>query len=824
MLKLSDLDHREKFDAVFGEELDFVKNRWTEKAARRPDWDDELKSFAPNALRGLALSGGGIRSASFCMGVVQALHVAGIIDRLHYMSTVSGGGYTGSSLTWFLAQDRGEMDRYGALKHNFPFCGGAAVAVRNAAEKPADVDETGAEDCPRPDGRAVLDFIRQRSSYLEPGAGLTKISAGAIVFRSLFVSLLGYALVASLIFLFLLWAGLFPDRSATASPAFSWDNWPLGVAALSAAALAFFAFVYSLVTPMPVGERFNYTYRRVYQIVSGFLLAAVLAGIALALIFELILLFREWRFTAGKLNFQGLPILAATWAAAGAGGGFLMKRLQEASSAGLVRLATIALPPICLILLVAGLGSIGYMVADWVRGSGLWKWLLGLTVLYCLYTNINLTGLHRFYRDRLMETFMPDRESIEKDSRAGTTSANHMDLADICDSEDDGPYQLLNTHVVLMGGRKARFRSRMGDSFVMSRLFCGSEATGYVRTKTWLKPRRLVLARPVGTMSLPTAMAISGAALNPNAGGDGQGLTKSPAVSAVLNLLNLRLGYWVPSPRPGLLNMRRPSHWWPPNFLFPGVLQGLLGLSHHEHSDWLELSDGGHFENTGMYELVRRGVTTLVVVDGSTDPDIAMQSFANALEKIYIDFNVTVHFDSKQKDLHFTNLMKGTGEPRDTIAEKLHFAKAGFAVGTIEYPEVNGEKKTGHLIYIKSTMVRDLPAALYSYKATNPLFPSESLADQFFSEQQFEAYRALGFAIAKSMTTEVKAGADWGKAFGVADPKTEDGPVDKTGSESGSLRSGSPPRALSASPAEASDCEAGLRKSEPREGRPGKSR
>lgn len=771
MWELSDLDHKEKFDAVFGEELKFVRERWEAKARERPDWDEKLKAFSPNDLRGVALSGGGIRSASFCMGAVQALHVAGVIDRLHYMSTVSGGGYTGSSLSWFLAQDRGAADRYGTKKDNFPFCGGAPVAIRNAAEEPAKEATSDDRPAPRPDGRAVLDFIRQRSSYLEPGAGLTKISAGAIVFRSLFVSLLGYALLASLLFLGLLWLGLFPERSATASPLFSWENWPLKVAGLLAGALAFFAFLYSLITPMPVGERFNYAYRRTYQVVSGILLTFVLAGVALGLVFELILFFTGDRLPGGKPDFRGLPMLAAIWAAAGAGGGFLMKKLQESSSAILVRLATVLLPPICLILLVAGLGSIGYMLAERALAADLWKWLLGLTLLYCLYTNINLTGLHRFYRDRLMETFMPDRASIEKDARAGTTAADHMELSDICDVNDDGPYQLINGHAVLMGGRKARFRSRMGDSFVMSRLFCGSEATGYVRTSTWLKPRRIVLARPVGTMSLPTAMAISGAALNPNAGGDGQGLTKSPAVSAVLNLLNLRLGYWVPSPRPGWLNCRRPSHWWPPNFLFPGVVQGLLGLSHHEHSNWLELSDGGHFENTGMYELVRRGVTTIVVVDGSTDPDIAMQSFANALEKIYIDFNVVVKFDAAQKDLHFTNLMKGTGEPRDTVAEKLHFARAGFAVGELCYPASSGNRK-GHLIYIKSTMVRDLPAALYSYKATNPLFPSESLADQFFSEQQFEAYRALGFAITQSMTDQVSKGAKWGKAFGI-DPKPE---------------------------------------------------
>lgn len=268
-------------------------------------------------------------------------------------------------------------------------------------------------------------------------------------------------------------------------------------------------------------------------------------------------------------------------------------------------------------------------------------------------------------------------------------------------------------------------------------------------------------------MRLPTAMAISGAAINPRAGADGQGATKGGIVSALLTILNLRLGYWVPSPRKIYQGKLTPAYRSSPNFLMPGLIQGLFGFSHDEDAHWLELSDGGHFENTGVYELARRRVRTIIFADGSTDPDIALESFANVLEKIYIDFNVRVEFPTDQGDLHFTNLMKGTGEPRDSLAEKLQFAKAGFAVGVIRYPAVEGSPKMeGRLIYIKSTMVRDLPAALYSYKAVHPLYPSESLADQFFSEQQFEAYRTLGFALTKTMTDKAE-GTEWGKALGL---------------------------------------------------------
>jgi hypothetical protein len=756
----TDLEHHEKFHTVLEQELGFVEARWKEKVKCRHSWDEAQQRFSKDELRGLALSGGGIRSASFCMGVVQALHVDRVIDRLHYMSTVSGGGYIACSLTWFLSRNRRKGPRWGTQKDNFPFCGGAPAAIRAATEGGSTAPSAPLE------GRTVLDFIRQRSSYLEPGAGLTKLSAAAIVLRSLFVSLLGYSLLAALIFLPLIHFQILdegPGWHILSYPV----RWPLAVAAMAAVLLGIFSALYSLVTPLPIGDRASYLYRRAYQIVSGTILTLGLAALMLALVSELIRYMTAGDVLSQARNFANLPILAALSAALGTGGGFLMKKLQDASGALLVRLATLIVPPAALILLIAALGAAGYMLAVQAYQGERWQLLVGATLLYAVYTNINLTGLHRFYRDRLMETFLPDAKSIEEDAPAGATSADCFDLSEICDEQDDGPYHLINGHVVLMGGRKARFRSRMGDNFLMSRLFCGSEATGYVRTKSWLKRRPLLPARPVGPLSLPTAMAISGAAMNPNTGADGQGITKSPAVSALMNLLNLRLGYWVPALRPGLTGRPR-SHWYPPNFIFPGVLQGLLGISRHQNSNWLELTDGGHFENTGLYELVRRRVRTVILADGSTDPEIAMQSFANVLEKIYIDFNVTVSFDAAQADVHFINLMKGTGEPRDSIAEKLQFAKAGYAVATINYPKTaDAPAMKGHLIYIKSTMVRDLPPALYSYKATNPLFPSESLADQFFSEQQFEAYRALGFALTRAMM-RASSGKAWGEAMNPA--------------------------------------------------------
>ncbi|MBC7986997.1 MAG: hypothetical protein H7X93_10095 [Sphingomonadaceae bacterium] len=689
---------------------------------------------------------------------MQRLHIAGVIDRLHYLSTVSGGGYTGASLTWFLTQKANGGRRFGTGPENFPFCGGDAAGERNAVETPR------LRTAAPVDGRAVLDYIRQRSSYLNPGAGFTMISASAIMLRSVLTSILAFTLLIAVVLTPLLQYKIFDlpaERFGLSLPApfghVDKLTWPTLIAAGLLLLLGLSIVIYSLVSGLPqVAER-AYAWRRGYQIAAGRVLATALALLLLGLLAE----------TIEYVSVRGLPLtgkdsvaFGGASTALGAIGGLAARAARVVPSGIVKRAIMTVLPPAALLLLVTGLGFLGHALALRAIGYGT-AGIAGLmvgTAIYCIWTNINLTGLHRFYRDRLMESFMPDPGGIKDDEQAASTSADECYLADCCRKEDDGPYHLINTNIVLLGAGKARFRSRGGDSFVLSPLFCGSEATGFIETRRWLPgPARLAITRRHGSLALPTAMAISGAALNPRAGGDGKGPTKGGAISALLNLLNLRLGYWLPSPRKidqgGAMLAYRAA----PNFILPGLFQGLFGFRHNEEAHWLELSDGGHFENTGIYELVRRRVPTIVFADGSTDPEIALASFANALEKIYIDFNVTVTFD---ETADFTRMMRGMDSIKDVLSERLNFSDAGFAIGTIHYRATADRPACeGKLFYVKSTMVRKLPTALYSYKASNPLFPAESLADQFFSEQQFEAYRALGFALTAAMMEHIDS--DW---------------------------------------------------------------
>jgi hypothetical protein len=304
------------------------------------------------------------------------------------------------------------------------------------------------------------------------------------------------------------------------------------------------------------------------------------------------------------------------------------------------------------------------------------------------------------------------------DHHADTTPIEQM-----CQSPNTRPYHLVNANVVLIDSPKTKYKGRGGDSFILSPLYCGSEATGWCESKHFMK-------RNDPGMTLATAMAVSGAAANPNTGVAGAGFGRNRIVATLMSLLNLRLGHWAPNPDPS-------KAWWlPPNFVFPGITAGLLGGRLKEDSGVVDLTDGGHFDNLGLYELVRRKLAVIIVSDGSRDPNNYCTDLAIAVERIKVDFGATVDFPDVEFDLNALRLTSEVGEQK--------FAKRGYAVGSIAYDD--GSK--GVLLYIKSALTSGLPSELYGYRSLHPDFPDEPTSNQFFTEMQFEAYRELGYYLA----------------------------------------------------------------------------
>jgi hypothetical protein len=188
-----------------------------------------------------------------------------------------------------------------------------------------------------------------------------------------------------------------------------------------------------------------------------------------------------------------------------------------------------------------------------------------------------------------------------------------------------------------------------------------------------------------------------------------------------MTFFNVRLGWWLPNPGPaGERNWHRPG----PFFALQPLIFEAMGNTTDDRA-WVNVSDGGHFENLGLYEMVLRRSHTIVVVDGSADPKFRLDDLANASRKIFVDFGIPIDFSSIK-----------VGRDQDC----LH-----CAVGIIRYSCVDGSHTPdGTVVYIKTSLNHNEPIDVQNYARLHPEFPHESTADQFFSEAQLESYRRLG--------------------------------------------------------------------------------
>ena len=157
----------------------------------------------------------------------------------------------------------------------------------------------------------------------------------------------------------------------------------------------------------------------------------------------------------------------------------------------------------------------------------------------------------------------------------------------------------------------------------------------------------------------------------------------------------------------------------------------------NEHRKSVYLTDGGHIENLGIYELLRRRCGVIIAVDVDADPQMAFGSF-NTLERYaLIDLGVRINLPWQKIADESLKTSQSIDDKSDT--PKHHGPHC--AIGEIFYPA--GRK--GILIYIKASLTGDENDCVFDYKKRHSDFPHETTLDQWFSEEQFEAYRALGF-------------------------------------------------------------------------------
>lgn len=352
--------------------------------------------------------------------------------------------------------------------------------------------------------------------------------------------------------------------------------------------------------------------------------------------------------------------------------------------------------------------------------------LVALGLVMGRFVDINRFSLHAAYRDRLIRAYLgASRPAAERRPDPFTRFDEGDDLP-MTALAANRPLPLLNLTLNLVSGKNPAWQDRKAEPFSVTPLHAGSFRLGYRDAARY--------GRHGGSgIALGTAMAISGAAASPNMGYHSTG-----ALTFLLALWNVRLGWWLGNPgEAGAHTFERSGPRFAPRALFDEA----FGLT-DDANPYVYLSDGGHFENLGLYEMVLRRCQVILVSDAASDGELAFEDLGGAIAKIRIDLGVPIRFE---------RMPMRRCAPHDYATGADPAAAAPFwAVGRIGYSEVDRREdgtpaEDGVLLYVKPSLNGTEPVDVFHYAKAHPTFPHESTADQLYTEAQFESYRALGF-------------------------------------------------------------------------------
>lgn len=598
---------------------------------------------------GIALSGGGIRSATFGVGVLAALAKRNLLHQFDYLSTVSGGGYAGSFLTQLLGTGTGEG--LGLRRDAIPFR--------------------------RPEGESgILKALRQRARYLS-GTFWERVFVALRQAYGLFVNLV-LLIVATAAFAYLdaCLRRALPDRWAMV----------LAVAAPLSALLIFAASTGRLdATGTNPGWR---------HVLLGSLFVIPPLWFSLGVIHHALENATTW--VPGSIETG--PFVSSLVA----GGSAVAVAGALATAFARFRSAVVAVLTTLVALLAESALYFAFQATSPLMGG---LALLGLVLVAALplaFLDVNLTSLHGYYRAKLSAAFL-----LKPDGQA----ADPLKLSHVAPGTT--PFPIVNCALNVPGSDDPVMRGRLSDVFSLTPVSIGSAVLGHLPTRKW------EAANP--ELDLATAMALSGAAASPQ-----MGLRTTKLGSFWLTFLNVRLGYWLRRPEPD------PDGCPPPAVSSRPRLQYLLReltATAHEDLGFLHVSDGGHIENLGVYELLRRRCRFILAVDGENDPSMTFHALTNLQRLAYIDFGIRI-------EAELDDLRLGGGG----------LSRSHFRFCRICYPASGGgtEGEIGYLVFLKLSLTGNEGEFIRRYRLDEPAFPHHPTADQFFSEPQFEAYRSLG--------------------------------------------------------------------------------
>jgi hypothetical protein len=376
-------------------------------------------------------------------------------------------------------------------------------------------------------------------------------------------------------------------------------------------------------------------------------------------------------------------------------------------------------------------------------------WYMGYPI------NINKFSLQAMYRDRLIRAYLGASAKDRKpDPFTGFDDNDNIRMHQL---RGQRPFHVLNMTLNLAGGgANLAWQERQAESFTVSPLHTGScslqmqgayrdsqEYASYPeKEKTNKGNGKSKKSADDYGITLGSAVAISGAAANPN-----MGYNTSPLVAFLMTLFNTRLGAWLGNPgntvEEGLWRLLKKDKQPPwtrsgPRHSVLPLFAEALALA-DDTSPYVCLSDGGHFENLGLYEMVLRRCQFIMVLDNGADVEYVFDALANAIQKIRVDLKVDIEVPK------FTNIK----------VEGIHFVE-----GLIHYPEAPDE--VCKIVYVKPVLTRvpsqDEPPDIFYYHSQDNTFPQQTTADQWFDESQFESYRMLGEHTVEKMNTD-----DWEK-------------------------------------------------------------
>ena len=345
--------------------------------------------------------------------------------------------------------------------------------------------------------------------------------------------------------------------------------------------------------------------------------------------------------------------------------------------------------------------------------------------------NIDRFSARSTYRNRLIRVFLgASNPRRAPNPFTGFDEGDNIQMQGLWSKAGSWqPFHILNVALNVVNSKRIAWQERKVESFTVTPLHCGSATggLGYRATTEY-----------AGGITLGTALAISGAAASPN-----MGYYSSPVVSFVLALVSVRLGWWLGNPgAAGEETYRQPG---PANAVRPFITE-MFGLTTGD-SEYVSLSDGGHFDNLGLYEMIRRRCRCIVISDAACDPNFSFEDLGNAVRKIEVDLGIYIEF---------TNLQALKGQSKDSG----NSAGPYYAIGRVGYsgaPEATPDTADGYILYVKPGYHGTESAGIVAYASANPAFPHESTEDQSLTQAQFESYRMLGFEIMDEILRDAAA-------------------------------------------------------------------